>query len=139
DPGEAGCGDGRHPGRAPEVAVPKQLAAGRGEQKRIGAGAGVVVEMLLDLGDDAAGQDDAASASCCLGRREEWRLPACLGELAADSDGGRGDVDVTAAECDELAPAQAAETGEEDHEAVARTTGVGEREDLGDGQQRSLR
>ncbi len=47
-------------------------------------------------------------------------------------------VDVAAAERDELAPAQAAEAGEQDQGVVARAAGVGERVDLGDRQQRPL-
>ena len=74
-----------------------------------------------------------------LGGAKKRRLAASLGELAADADGCCGNVDVAAAERDELAPAQAAKTGEQDHGAVAVTAGIGERIDLGDGEQRPLR
>jgi hypothetical protein len=50
-----------------KVAVPEQLSARRGEQQRIGGRASVVVEMLLNLSDDVAGQDDAALAGGSLG------------------------------------------------------------------------
>src|ERR1700729_1373439 len=108
DAGKAGGGDGGYPGRAPEVAVPEQLPARRGEQQRVGGRAGVVVEMLLNLSDDAAGQDDAAPSGRGLGRREERRMAASLGELSCDAHGRGCGVDVATAERDELAPAEAA-------------------------------
>jgi hypothetical protein len=53
--------------------------------------------VLLNLGDDAAGQDDAAPARGGLGHREERRLAASFGELSADADGRCRSVDVAAA------------------------------------------
>lgn len=94
--------------------------------------------MLLNLSDDAAGQDDTALAGGGFGWREKRRLAASLGELAADAEGCCRGIDVAAAESDELAPAQATETGKQDHGAVAGTAGVGEGVYLSDGEQRPL-
>ena len=43
--------------------------------------------MLLNLSEDAAGQDDAAPTRRGLWRREERRLAASLGELSCDAHG----------------------------------------------------
>jgi hypothetical protein len=52
--------------------VPEQLAAWRGEQQRIGgSAAGVIVEMLLNLSNDAAGKDDEASSGGGFGRAKK--------------------------------------------------------------------
>jgi hypothetical protein len=64
---QAGCSERGSPDGAPQVAVPKQLSARRGEQQRIGGRASVVLEMLLNLSDDAASQDDARLLAAVLG------------------------------------------------------------------------
>ena len=106
---QSGGGERRCPGSAAEVAVPEQMAARRGEDERVGVRSRVGVEVVLYISYDGARQDDAALACGGLRRCEERRLAASLSELTANTHGGGGGVDVTAAQRDDLAPAQAAE------------------------------
>jgi hypothetical protein len=59
-------------------------------------------------------------------------------ELPIDADGPVGQIDVTAAQGRQFAPAQAAEGGEQDQGAVTPVDGLGQRVDLGDAEDRPL-
>jgi hypothetical protein len=94
--------------------------------------------VILDDGQHRRRDDDDTPTRRGLGRGEERGPTVDLGELPRDAHRcGRG-VDIAATERDELAPAQAAEAREQDQGVVAGTAGLGERVDLGDGQQRPL-
>jgi hypothetical protein len=72
---QAGGSERRCPGGAAEVAVPEQLAPRRSEDERGGARSCVGDEVVVDLSDDGAGQDDATPAGGGFRRREDGAWP----------------------------------------------------------------
>jgi hypothetical protein len=128
----------RYPGRAPEVAVPEQLAAWRGEQQRIGVRAGVVVEMLLNLSDDAAGQDDAPFAGGGLrgAKKAAWPRASVRWRLMRTFAVA---LSMSRRRVRRARPSEGRRSGRAGSwRGSERTAGVGECIDLGDGQQRAL-
>jgi hypothetical protein len=73
-----------------------------------------------------------------LRRSVEVASAGPLGERSLDLYCEAIEVDVTAAQCGQLAPSQAAEHGEKDQRTIARVDGVGELADLADGEHRSF-
>ena len=96
---------------APELAVPQRLAARAGEHQRVGSG-GVKVSRWSGLGQ-ISGQDDRALTGAVLGGARTADVRPSVSCRAMRTVRGR--IDVAAAEPGQLAPAQTAEAGEQDH------------------------
>ncbi|HZD71943.1 MAG TPA: hypothetical protein VFA45_24415 [Actinomycetes bacterium] len=126
---ELGRLGGRQPDAAAEVGVPQEAALWRGEDQAVESRRGPLVEVLAQHSQHRGGEPDRAPSGLALDGRH--REPAGqLGRLLDDLDGAAAEVDVAAAQVDQLAPAQPAVGGDKDQRAVALRHLRGEQVDL---------
>ena len=90
------------------------------------------------MGTITAGMGTLRLPALDFGRPELEAAAAGLVELPGHPDGAGGQVDIAAPQAAQLAPAEAAEHGQQDQRAVPLADRIGERVDLRDGQRRPL-
>ena len=109
-----------------------------GEDVAVPPGFGVLVEVVLEVGDQAGGEGDGALAGGGLGWADEVLAMAVELALLDDGQFTGVEVEVAAAEAEQLALAEPDEAGEQDDAAVAGVDRLGDGVDLGDRGDRSF-
>ena len=94
-------------------------AGGPGEHERLGLGRGEAQEMVGKGGEDVRGDGDRAPTGRALRLLHERAAVPREGATLLDRQGGPEDVDVLAAQTEQLAPAELAPCGGQDGDAEA--------------------